>query len=36
RDAQDVDERVVENQIIQNIKNFIMTFGKDFTFVGNQ
>ena len=36
RDDQDVDERVVENQIIQNIKNFIMTFGKDFTFVGNQ
>ena len=36
RDAQDVDEKVVENQIIQNIKNFIMTFGKDFTFVGNQ
>ena len=36
RDAQDVDEKVVENQIIQNIKNFIMTFGKDFTFIGNQ
>lgn len=36
RDRQDVDERVVENQIIQNIKNFIMTFGQDFTFVGNQ
>ena len=36
RDGQDVDEKVVENQIIQNIKNFIMTFGKDFTFVGNQ
>ena len=36
RDAQYVDEKVVENQIIQNIKNFIMTFGKDFTFVGNQ
>lgn len=36
RDMQDVDEKVVENQIIQNIKNFIMTFGKDFTFVGNQ
>lgn len=36
RDNQDVDERVVEQQIIQNIKNFIMTFGNDFTFVGNQ
>ena len=36
RDAQDVDERVVEKKIIQNVKNFIMTFGHDFTFVGNQ
>ena len=36
RDAEDVDEREVENAIIQNVKNFIMTFGKDFTFVGNQ
>ena len=36
RDAADVDEKVVENTIIQNVKNFIMAFGKDFTFVGNQ
>lgn len=36
RDIEDVDERIVENQIVQNIKNFIMTFGRDFTFVGNQ
>lgn len=36
RDRADIDERVVEKAIIQNIKNFIMTFGKDFTFVGNQ
>ena len=36
RDIEDVDERVVENKIVQNIKNFIMTFGRDFTFVGNQ
>lgn len=36
RDAKYVDERVVEQQIVQNIKNFIMTFGTDFTFVGNQ
>lgn len=36
RDIEDVDERIVENKIVQNIKNFIMTFGKDFTFVGNQ
>ena len=36
REAIDVDEREVEQQIIQNVKNFIMTFGKDFAFVGNQ
>lgn len=36
RDAADVDERVVENSIIHNVKNFIMTFGKDFAFVGDQ
>ena len=36
RDAADVDERVVENAIIHNVKKFIMTFGKDFTFVGDQ
>lgn len=36
RDEQDIDERVVEQQIVHNIKKFIMTFGKDFTFVGNQ
>lgn len=36
RDIQDIDERVVEQQIVQNIKQFIMTFGKDFSFIGNQ
>ncbi|MBR1401322.1 MAG: DUF1016 family protein [Prevotella sp.] len=36
RDEADVDEREVEQAIIQNVKNFIMTFGRDFTFVGNQ
>ncbi|WP_315100049.1 YhcG family protein [Capnocytophaga sputigena] len=36
RDLADIDERVVEQQIIHNVKNFIMTFGRDFTFVGNQ
>lgn len=37
-DAQeeDVDERLVEQRIIHNIKRFIMTLGKDFAFVGNQ
>lgn len=36
RESIDVDERVVEQQIVQNVKQFIMTFGRDFTFVGNQ
>lgn len=36
RDAADIDERVVEQQIVHNIKKFIMTFGHDFAFVGNQ
>lgn len=36
RDAADVDERVVEQQIVQNVKNFVMTFGRDFAFIGNQ
>lgn len=36
RDEADVDEREVEQAIVSNVKNFIMTFGRDFTFVGNQ
>ena len=36
RESIDVDERVVEKQIIDNIKKFIMTFGNDFAFIGNQ
>lgn len=36
RDIEEVDERVVEQQIVQNIKNFIMAFGRDFAFLGNQ
>ncbi len=36
RDQIDVDERVIENEIVSNIKNFFMAFGFDFTFVGNQ
>lgn len=36
RDKEDVDEHEVENAIVHNVKNFIMTFGHDFTFVGNQ
>ena len=33
---EEVDERVVEQRIVQNVKNFIMTFGKGFAFIGNQ
>lgn len=36
RDKQDIDERVLENQIVHNIKNFILTFGKGFAFIRNQ
>ena len=32
----DVDERVVEQAIVRNIKQFIMTFGRAFAFIGNQ
>lgn len=36
RDVEDVDERVLEQGIVQNIKQFIMTFGRGFSFVDNQ
>lgn len=35
-DPEVVDERVIENSIVMNIKNFIMTFGKGFTYRGHQ
>ena len=35
-DEEDVDEAIVEQRIVQNIKRFIMTLGRDFAFVGNQ
>ena len=35
-DGEDVDERVVEKSIVANIKKFIMAFGRDFSFIGNQ
>ena len=37
-DAQDEDlnERVIEKSIVDNVKRFIMTFGQDFIFVVNQ
>lgn len=36
RDSIDVDERVVEKEIVNKVKIFIMTIGRDFTFIGNQ
>ena len=33
---EDIDERVIENEIIHNVKNFIMTFGRGFSYMGNQ
>ena len=30
------DERVLETEIVRNIKNFIMAMGTDFTYMGNQ
>ena len=33
---EDIDERVIENEIVHNIRNFIMTFGKGFAYIGNQ
>ena len=33
---EDVDERVVEKAIVRDIKKFIMTFGHDFAYIGNQ
>lgn len=32
----DVDEKVIEQAIVRNIKKFIMTFGRDFAYIGNQ
>lgn len=33
---EDNDERVLENEIVQNIKKFMMSLGSDFSFMGNQ
>lgn len=32
----EVDERILENKIVDNIKKFLMSLGNDFTFMGNQ
>lgn len=35
-DPQDMDERVLENEIINHIRNFIQCLGSGFCFIGNQ
>lgn len=36
QDREDIDERVVETSIVNNIKKFVMMFGRGFAFIGNQ
>ena len=35
-DEDEEDERLLENEIVLNIKKFLMSLGSDFTFIGNQ
>ncbi len=35
-DEEEMDERVLEQEIVQNIKKFMMSLGNDFCFLGNQ
>ena len=35
-DPDEADERILEHEIVLNIKKFIMALGTDFTFIGNQ
>jgi len=35
-DNDESDERVLESEIVQNIKKFLMSLGSDFAFIGNQ
>lgn len=35
-DYETVDERVIEKEIVRNIKTFVMTFGRDFCYIGDQ
>lgn len=35
-DPDEIDEKILEYEIVHNIKTFIMAFGQDFTFMGNQ
>jgi len=36
QDSDEKDERVLESEIVQNIKKFLMSLGSDFAFIGNQ
>ena len=33
---EEIDERILEHGIVQNIKKFLMSLGRDFSFMGNQ
>lgn len=35
-DPDEEDEKLIENEIVRNIKKFILTIGNDFAFIGNQ
>lgn len=35
-DIEDVDEKVLEKEIVDNIRDFILKFGQDFLFINNQ
>lgn len=35
-DPDEADEKLIENEIVRNIKKFILTLGPDFAFIGNQ
>ena len=36
QDTDEEDERLIEDQIVRNIKKFLMSLGSDFAFIGNQ
>lgn len=36
QDPNEIDERVIEHSIVSNIKDFLLSLGQEFTFMGNQ
>lgn len=36
QDPDEEDEKLIENEIVRNIKHFLMSLGADFAFIGNQ